>query len=251
MSLSGDSRSDLAAWDAVAATYADLTTGEDSISARFRSFLSEELGELAGKKVLDLGCGPGWLSARLAAEGASVSAVDGSAALLAIARTNHPGLDIHQADLSQGLGTVAAAGPFDRVVALMVLMDIPALDRLLADVAACLAPDGRFIFTMPHPCFWAQSPVEDPASGERYRKVRGYLAQEERWVESFGGHRHYHRPLSWYVDQLSEAGLVLTRLVEPPTPPGDMRPPEQWSTYETWMASIPTMIGISTARRDA
>ena len=131
----------------------------------------------------------------------------------------------------------------------MVLMDIPALDRLLADVARVLTPDGRLIFTIPHPCFWSQTPFEDPTSGDRYRKVRGYLAHEERWVDSFGGHRHYHRPLSWYVDTLAAAGLAVVRLAEPPTPPADLREADEWSDYETWMATIPTMIGLSAARR--
>lgn len=246
MSQPGDSTADIDAWDAVATAYAEMVTGTDSISARFWPFLVEELGPLAGKRILDLGCGHGWLAARLAAEGAEVMGLDGSAELLSIGRSRHPELDLRQADLSTGLGTGGES--FDRIVALMVLMDVVDLDPLLKDVAAALRAGGRFIFTMPHPCFWAQSPTEDPLTGERYRKVTGYLGLEERWVTSFGGHRHYHRPLSWYFDRLAQAGLAVGRLVEPPTPPTDNRPPEQWSDYEAWMGTIPTMIGISAFR---
>ena len=238
---------DLAAWDAAASTYAASVDGSDSISARFSSFLAEELGSLPGRRVLDLGCGHGWLAGRLAAEGAQVMGVDGSVELLRMAGERHPDVEFHQVDLNEGLGALAGE-TFDRVVALMVFMDVANLDELLDSMAGVLAPHGRLIFTMTHPCFWAQSPVEDPETGERYRKVRGYLAHEERWVTSFGGHRHYHRPLSWYVERLAAAGLALTRLVEPPTPPPDNRGPEQWSAYEAWMATIPTMIGISAGR---
>jgi SAM-dependent methyltransferase len=244
-----DSAADIATWDSVAAAYAEVVTGADSISIRFGPFLERELGPLPGKAVLDLGCGHGWLAARLADAGAEVVGLDGSAELLAIGRSRHPGVELHQADLTLGLGP-AHGRTFDRIVSLMVLMDIPALDALLHDVAAALRPGGRFIFTMPHPCFWAQSPVEDQGTGERFRKVRSYLPLEHRWVTSFGGHRHYHRPLSWYVDRLAEAGLGVTRLVEPPTPPTDNRPAEEWTDYEDWMSTIPTMIGVSAARLD-
>ena len=248
MSQPGDSAADLGAWDAAATTYAALVDGTDSISVRFAAFLAEELGPLGGCRILDLGCGHGWLAARLAASGALVTAVDGSAELLSIARSRHPGVAFHQADLTRGLGHLTGPGTYDRVVALMFLMDLPELDVLLADVAGTLHPGGKLVFTMPHPCFWAQRPVEDPETKERYRKVTGYLKPEERWVESFGGHRHYHRPLSWYFDRLREVGLVVTRMVEPPTPPRDNRDPAEWSDYESWMATIPTMIGISASR---
>lgn len=247
MSQPADSAADIASWNAVAATYADMVTGTDSISARFAPFLSEELGDLRGTRVLDLGCGHGWLAARLAAGGAEVSGLDGSSELLALGRSRHPGLDLRRADLTEGLGPARGA-TYDRIVSLMVLMDLPELEPLLSDVSDALAPGGRFIFTMPHPCFWAQSPVEDPDSGERFRKVRGYLALEQRWVTSFGGHRHYHRPLGWYFERLGRAGLAVARLVEPPTAPRDNRPPEQWNDYETWMSTIPTMVGISACR---
>jgi SAM-dependent methyltransferase len=245
----GDSAADIASWDSVAAVYSERVTGSDSISARFGPFLDQELGPLAGKAVLDLGCGHGWLAARLAAAGAEAVGLDGSAELLAIARTRHPGVELLQADLTLGLGS-AQGRTFDRIVSLMVLMDLPALDPLLGDVSAALRPGGRFIFTMPHPCFWAQIPVEDQGSGERFRKVRSYLPLEHRWVTSFGGHRHYHRPLSWYFDRLAEAGLGVARLVEPPTPPTDNRPAEEWTDYEVWMSTIPTMIGVSAGRLD-
>ena len=112
----------MAAWDANAAAYAAAVSGDDSISARFAGFLAEELGPLPGLRVLDLGCGHGWLAGRLAAQGARVVGIDGSAELLGMARRQHPGLAFHQADLSQGLGS-SVEGHVDRVVALMVLMD--------------------------------------------------------------------------------------------------------------------------------
>lgn len=173
-----------------------------------------------------------------------MTGVDGSARLPDIARATHPGSAFHQGDLPSGLPGALAGATFDRVVAFMVLMDIGHLDPLMVDVQRCLRADGRFIITVTHPAFFAQVPVDDAVTGERYRKVRGYLEHEERWVSSFGGHRHYHRPLGSYVQCLARQDFVVSWLFEPPTPPTDGRPPQAWTDYDRWLATIPTMIGL-------
>jgi hypothetical protein len=99
------------------------------------------------------------------------------------------------------------------------------------------------VVTLLHPAFWNQSPVEDPATGERFRKVTVYLEHEEWWVKSFGGHRHYHQPLSFYVDWLTREGFAVIELFEPPVP--WPTPPEEQTGYEKWITSIPTMMGLA------
>ncbi|NED94188.1 hypothetical protein G1H11_02580 [Phytoactinopolyspora alkaliphila] len=51
----------------------------------------------------------------------------------------------------------------DRVVAHMVLMDLPELGRLVADVRASLTRDGVVAFSILHPCFFAHAPIEGVA----------------------------------------------------------------------------------------
>lgn len=124
-------------------------------------------------------------------------------------------------------------------------MDLPAVGRLLADVAARLTPEGVLVASILHPAFFRQQPADD---GERHRRVTGYLAHEEWWIETFGGHRHYHRPLAWYVQQLRDAGLVLVDLDEPPALPPHRAPEEEWTDDERWFASIPTMLSFAARR---
>jgi hypothetical protein len=69
---------------------------------------------------------------------------------------------------------------------------------------------------MPHPCFFNYKTRVDPATGQPYCGVANYLAPAEWWVESYGGHRHYHRSLTFYVDALRRHALAVTRLYEPP-----------------------------------
>lgn len=239
------STADLAAWDRSAATYASAVGGpDDSFRRRFEPFLERWLPP-GRPAVLDLGCGHGWLTASLAARGAEVVGVDGSTELIARARADHPGLRFELTDLTAGLPDTLP-GPFDLVLSHMVLMDLPETDLLLADVAARLSGEGVLVASILHPAFFRQEPVYDD---ERHRRVTGYLDHEEWWVDGFGGHRHYHRPLAWYVQRLRDAGLALVDLDEPPSLPHHRAPEDAWTDDERWFATIPTMLSFAAARR--
>jgi SAM-dependent methyltransferase len=235
---------DLTAWDDVAECYEGVVGVKgDLISERFNSFLWRNLGdELAGRSVLDLGCGHGWLAASIHDRGAQVVGVDGSKRLLELARRSYPEIPFHQVDLVGGLPTKLESIGFDRVLSHMVLMDLPKLDALGTSLRRCIRPDGRLILTMLHPAFFMQSPFEDAETGERYRKVRGYLNHEEWWITTFGGHRHYHRPLGFYVNWLAAAGFAVVELYEPPVPRAEAE--RDWSDYDRWFTTIPTMLGL-------
>lgn len=235
---------DLRLWDAAAAGYTAAVPGSgDSFYRRLHGFLWSQLGPVEDIEILDLGCGHGWLAEQLRRAGAHVTGIDGSAALLASARSDYPEIDFHQHDLTLGLPEPARR--YDRIVAHMVLMDVPVLDRLFADVAAALRDTGVFVFSILHPAFFSHSVVD--SGGERYRKVAGYLEQETRWIESFGGHRHYHRPVSWYVEQLTAHGLVVTGMHEPLSLPHNDIPEREWTDYQRWFSTIPTMLAIACA----
>lgn len=216
-----DSTTDIGAWNRIADQYAQMIgTPEDRINAAFREVLWQSLGDLRGARVLDVGCGHGWLAQAMLAAGAAVTGVDGSSALLAMARQLCPQAEFIEWDLALGLPPLAGrAGPFDRIVANMVLMDLPELGALLAAVRQALAPAGRFIFTLPHPCFFQQKSERDPATGQMFCRVTGYLQPAVWQIESFGGHRHYHRSLTDYFEALRASRLAVTRLYEPPQMP--------------------------------
>jgi SAM-dependent methyltransferase len=210
------STADLADWDRVADRYAASAGGpDDRIYAMLGPALWTSIGtDLHGLEVLDLGCGHGWLSARLAQAGARVRGIDGSEGLLAHARRLVPEAEFLRHDLAgDGLPTDRR---YHRIVAHMVLMDLPQLDPVLGFVRHALEPDGRFVFTIPHPCFFNYGTRTDPATGALYCGVTGYLEPAEWWIETYGGHRHYHRSLSAYVEALHAHGLAVTRLYEPP-----------------------------------
>lgn len=100
------------------------------------------LAPQAGERILDLGCGDGVLTERIAGAGAEVVGVDASPAMIEAARSR--GIDAHVAD-GQALGFAA---DFDAVfsnAALHWMLDPAAVAR---GVFAALRPGGRFVGEM-------------------------------------------------------------------------------------------------------
>jgi SAM-dependent methyltransferase len=88
-------------------TFDVAADGYDRFMGRYSSQLSPQLADLAdlqtGQRVLDVGCGPGALTAELVARlGAdSVAAVDPSEPFVAAARERYPGVDVQHASAEQ------------------------------------------------------------------------------------------------------------------------------------------------------
>ena len=165
------------------------------------------------KWVLDVGCGSGWLAAQLADAGAHVVGIDGSAELIRRARARFPAVQWLLHDLRDGLPKLPDHRPIDIVVAHMSVMDFDPLLPLFNDLGFLVPTGSRLIITMPHPAFFN---YKSATEGEvTFRKVRNYLRHETWHIESYGGHNHYHRPLSYYVNLIADAGFALVRFDEP------------------------------------
>jgi SAM-dependent methyltransferase len=204
---------DLQDWNRIAGSYGrDRDESNDRVYQQVKTVLWDSLGDIQGLEVLDLGCGSGWFTKELHLAGAKVLGIDGSAELLKIAKSSYPDLEFFEQDLTRRLHLNRE---FDRIVALMVLMDIPELDLLMSSVRAALKPNGKFIFTIPHPCFFNMKSDFDEETGQWFRKVTGYHQPEVWRIESFGGHNHYHRGLTYYFDNLRANRFAVTRLYEP------------------------------------
>ena len=109
------------------------------------------LGEVRGEDVLDLGCGSGSFGNELLAAGAaSYLGVDGSANMIALARS-HLGqtpAELTHADLQTWPMPLAR---FSRVCARLVLHYLPTLEPVLQRVHGALRPGGRLVFSVEHP----------------------------------------------------------------------------------------------------
>ena len=99
----------------------------------------ELLAPRPGERILDLGCGDGHLTLKLAELGARVIAIDASVAQVAAARAR--GLDARVGDAAR----LAFDSEFDAVFSNAALHWIKDADEVIAGVCRALRPGGRFV----------------------------------------------------------------------------------------------------------
>jgi len=106
--------------------------------------LVELLHPEPGERILDLGCGTGHLTAKIAESGAKVTGLDSSTSMVAQARQNFPGLKFVLADARD----FRFDEPFDAVFSNAALHWIHEAEAVVRCVAAALRPGGRFVLEM-------------------------------------------------------------------------------------------------------
>lgn len=107
----------------------------------------ELLGNLKGKKVLDLGCGAGIYAKLMTKKGAKVKGIDISSKMLAIAKRENPKLDLRLASIYK----IPFKEKFDIVVAPLVLDYIADWDKAFKQINGVLKKGGYFVFSIGNP----------------------------------------------------------------------------------------------------
>jgi len=220
------------------------------------------LGDVAGKAVLDAGCGTGYLALQLVERGAAVLGVDWSPGMIEVARRQAGlhGVDVElRVDDCQTLETVPSAS-VDALVNNYVLQDLPDLPRALAAFRRVLRPDGFAVIVLGHPCFNPPFGASYTDGSATYHWTSSYFDEweaRERWPGSdhTSGERiefesdfvFFHRPLSAYWRAFVAAGFEVADLVEPvvePPYPADLEP-ERADRYRMCPFSIAFSLRVS------
>jgi 2-polyprenyl-3-methyl-5-hydroxy-6-metoxy-1,4-benzoquinol methylase len=223
------------AWNTNAEFWNDrMAEGNDFFNLLVWPAVERLLRLTSGDRLLDVACGNGVTSRRLARAGASVVAFDFSESMIDLAkeRTGRSGIDYRVIDATDrkallDLGPAA----FDGALCNMALMDMADIDPLMDALASLLRPDGRFVFSVLHP--WFNNPaciqmgeLEDRAG----TLVTTYSVKTSRYLTPFTQvglaidgqpvpHPYFHRPLSALLAPAFNAGFVLDGIEECAFPP--------------------------------
>jgi SAM-dependent methyltransferase len=191
------------------------------------------LPDVGGLDVLDIGCGEGHNTRLLAERGARVTGVDIAERFIAHARQA-------ERDEPRGISYQVASAVelpfanerFEAATAFMSFMDIPELDRVVAEAYRVLAPGAFLQFSITHPCFDTphRRNVRDANGrkvaievGDYFRRLNG---ETEHWLFSaappeakaglplFSTPR-FTRTLGDWLNLLLDAGFAIERVGEP------------------------------------
>ncbi|SDJ54706.1 class I SAM-dependent methyltransferase [Natronorubrum texcoconense] len=170
-----DETADSNRWDA------DDYDGNHSFVSEYGTDVLDLLEPTADERILDLGCGTGHLTARIAATGAAAVGVDSAAEMIERAREAHPDTQFVRADAR----TMSFDTPFDAVFSNAALHWIPdeEQDATLRAVRDALRPGGRFV-------------AELGGTGNVERIVDATLAELES--------RGYDAESPWYFPSVGE-----------------------------------------------
>jgi SAM-dependent methyltransferase len=189
------------------------------------------LGEIRGKRVLELGGGAAAGARWLKTQGAEAVALDLSAGMLRHAReaADRSGVRVPlvQAD---ALALPFGSETFDVVCtafgAVPFVADSAAVMR---EVARVLRPGGSWVFSITHPMRWIfyDEPGEDGLIARNsYFDRRPYVEQDTAGVP---GYVEQHRTLGDRIRELVGAGFVVRDLIEPEWPADHDQIWGQWS----------------------
>ena len=175
-------------------------------------------GDVAGRRILDAGCGSGPLFAALRDRGAIVTGIDNSAGMLRLARRRlGDGADLRVADLGSPLPY--PDDTFDDVVAALVLHYLEDWGPALAELRRVLRPGGRLIASVDHP--FAIHLMHRQAGREAEYKYFDTTNWIEEWT--FGDQSAmvslWHRPLHAMIEAFTAAGFRITVISEPEPDP--------------------------------
>jgi ubiquinone/menaquinone biosynthesis C-methylase UbiE len=197
------------------------------------------LGDFSGKTILDVACGEGHFSRKLAemAKGnIQVTGIDASETLVDIAKRrnkDYAGCITFQVGDASRMDLVPPKA-FDIAICNMALMFIKRYEDAVQEVARVLKPQGIFVFSLLHPCFLTPGSdwIIDDSHGKGQEKRIGWktdnyhlrlAARDVMFVCDTQETYYFCRTLEDYVRTLRQHGFVLTDLREPLPPKAMMK----------------------------
>ncbi|KPL00348.1 MAG: hypothetical protein AMK75_05645 [Planctomycetes bacterium SM23_65] len=220
-------------WDANAEWWDDRIGDGNAFQDELIEPTQERLLAIRSEEtVLDVGCGAGRFTRRLAELGAHVVAFDFSEKFIARARKRTPkemtNIEYHVIDATDEAQMLPLGRDrFDAAVATVLLMDLADVAPLMRALSEMLKVGGRFVFSLSHPCFHtAESSKFTEVAEEDGRyvvksgvKVTGYRTPVAYRTEGIIGQPEkqycFHRPLSLLFRTAFESGFVIDGFEEP------------------------------------
>jgi ubiquinone/menaquinone biosynthesis C-methylase UbiE len=191
------------------------------------------LGEVKGLRGLDIGCGEGHNTRKIAEKGALMTGIDLSEKFICHAHQKEHETPLHINYITaSGLNLPFDDEEFDFCTAIMSLMDMPHHEKAIMEAYRVLKEEGFFQFSMTHPCFatpkwqWFLDEKGERIAlmcGDYYRQLDGEISE---WIFShipdelknkFDEFKipSFTRTLSSWLNVTVKNGFTLEQFAEP------------------------------------
>lgn len=208
-----------------------------SFVTKYGEDLLELLQPRAGERILDVGCGTGHLTAKIAAAGASVLGMDSSGEMVATARETYPDREWIVGDISAiDPDELLKGGPFDAVFSNATLHWVSRAEEAVSIMSAVLKPGGRFVVE-----FGGHRNIERVLAGllDAMEAVTGARPQHEWFYPTIGE----YAPLLENYDIEVRSAWLFDR-------PTKLEGPEGLRNWY-WMFRKPWMESLTDSQREA
>ena len=228
------------AWDANAEVWDKRMgdEGNDFFNLLCWSPLASLLDPKPDSHILDIACGNGLTSRRLAQMGCRVTAFDFSANLIEYARQRTSFYEsrityhvLDATDQAQLLATLQPFAPFDSALSNLALFDMADIEPLFRALPKLLKPGGTFVFSITHPCFnnAASTHVIEEMDNNGEMQI-AYSVKVSRYMTPHSARGlalrnqpkpqiYFERPLQYYLNTAFKNGFILDGFEERAFPP--------------------------------
>ena len=179
------------------------------------------LGDVRGKRILEIGCGGGQCSIAFSKQGAHCIGFDVSEDQLSFATAL---AKKEQADVEFILGSfeklnMLNSGSQDIVFSAFALQYAPDLGRVFSEVRRVLSNEGRFIFSVDHPFYVIFDALAPRLKSRYFRIERSYFdtgKSVKKWPDnSKRSFWFYKRKISDIYNSLTSSGFFVQQIIEP------------------------------------
>jgi ubiquinone/menaquinone biosynthesis C-methylase UbiE len=206
-----------------AKNYLDFLASEDGKFFRhiLHEAFSRRLEKDPSQRILDVACGPGWLSHEISKTHPNIEACDGSRYFLEHARKEYPEIKFNEVNLNNRL--IYADNEFNTLIMSMAAHDVEDQVKTFTELHRIIRPGGKLMLTMVNPYYafpvgvWKRGIIGRLLMRRPKLLVRPYhwLAGKESRNFTFNKTLEcYFYKMSEHLNNITEAGFCLRHMQE-------------------------------------